>query len=195
MLNWLKKYKIVLISIIILIILGLSFFGGYRYYGFTHPVTPPTSDTLYVWDTIFHDIHHYHVRVDTILKPVDVIIPQDVDTALILKDYFAIYKYDREWNDSTLEVYLSDTISQNKIMASDFLRYKLLKPQTTIINNITNVTTYRSYINVGINSDYKFKHSIIGMTWIGPKYSIGAGYGIQDKTLFLNAGVNIIQLK
>ncbi len=193
--NFSEKAKRITLGILIAVLAILMFLGGYRYHAYTHPINPPTHDTTYVWDTIYHDIHHYHQKIDTVLYPDSVLIPIDVDTNAILKDYFAIYKYDRHWNDSTIEVLLSDTITQNKIEGSNFLKYKLLKPQTTIINNITNVTTYKSYINLGINTDYKFQHSILELKLIGPRYSVGAGYGIQDKTLFLNAGVNIIQLK
>lgn len=187
--------KNLIIGILLLLILGGTFFGGYKYYERMHPITH-TTDTVLIFDTVTHyiDHNHYFVKVDTVLYPDSVLVPADVDTAKILRNYFAIYKYDRHWNDSIIEVNLTDTITQNKIEGSDFLKYKILRPQT-VVTNVTNINNYNSYIYASLVTDVKFEFTAINLNYIGKNYQFGIGYMPTNKTIVGSFGIPIIKLK
>ncbi len=102
-------------------------------------------------NNIKFNFKNYAIEIDTLFYPDSVFVPSDVDTAAILYNYFAIYLYNRHWNDSIIQVDLVDTITQNKISGSDFLKYKILRPQEVIINTTT-VNNYTKYIYTVYNS-------------------------------------------
>jgi len=191
------KNKIILYVSVILLILGLTFFGGYRYYGSTHQIVTQT-DTILIYDTIIHeipnDVHHYHVDIDTVFVPDSILIPSDVDTLAILADYYRIYNYKRAWEDSVISVTFTDQISQNRIFQSSLLQYKLLKPQT-VITNTTTINNYSTYLNLGLNSDIKFLYPEITAQLITKKFSYGVGYMPVQKGLTIHLGYNILKIK
>jgi len=189
------KTKHVLSAVAALLILGLTFLFGYRTYEHTHPITTST-DTLYIWDTITYEIpvDHYHVDIDTIFVPDSILIPAEVDTLAILADYYRTYEYQRSWSDSTISVNFSDFISRNRIEHSTLLNYKLLKPQTTIINK-TEVNNYSTYLNISARSDYKIQNPEISISIISRKFSGGIGYMPRQEALTINLGYNVLKLK
>lgn len=188
-------FKGVFSAIAALLVIALCLVSGYKYHAYTHPVTT-TTDTIMVYDTITHviPVTEYVYKVDTVYYPEIVEIPADVDTALILRDYFAIYAYERSWSDSTVFVNFSDTLSRNRIIGSSLLSYKLLKPQTTIINK-TEITNYSSYLNIHASSDFGVQYPEIGISFVGRRYSVGAEYAIRQEAFKLSLGYNIIKFK
>jgi hypothetical protein len=58
-------------------------------------------------------------------------IPRDIDTAFILKDYFALYPYSDTIHFDSLDIVIKDTVTQNKIK-SRVLEYELLYPTKTV---------------------------------------------------------------
>lgn len=189
-----KMQRRLIITGIILLLLGLAFWGGRR--TCPGPQIETHTDTLYVYDTITKVItkDHYTETIDTIFYPDSILIPADVDTAAILADYYRTYKYDRSWGDSTISVNFSDYISRNRITRSTLLNYKLLKPQSTIINT-TNVLNYQKYINIGLRTDITFLYPEFQASYIGPKFSYGLGYMPRQKALTVNFGYNILKFK
>ena len=75
------------------------------------------------------------VNAPVVIDSAFVAVPVIVDTAAILKRYFAVYHYSQTLADTNVSVTITDTLTQNKIIARGFI-YKLLKPvSTTIITN------------------------------------------------------------
>lgn len=66
-------------------------------------------------------------------------VPLNVDTAAILQRYFNKYAYSQTFSDSSLKAFITDTISQNKIIARSFT-YQWLKP-VKIENKTENIYT------------------------------------------------------
>ena len=191
-----KTLTSILISLAIInFFLALSFLGGYKYYQYSNPIIP-SSDTLYIYDTTTYyvDVDHYHYDIDTIFYPDSIIIPIDIDTLEILKDYFALYKYNRVWEDSLIYVSFYDIISQNRILQSSLLEYKILRPQT-IITNTTTINNYASYFNISLTSDFTLEYPHLKATLITPSLSYGLGYMPKQKALTLSVGYNLFKLK
>ena len=119
-------------------------------------------DTLIIRDTIYQP-------ADTIYSPSGVII-KDIDTLAILRDYFSVYRYRWEKQDSNLQWRLNTTISQNKPLVYD-LSYKILRPQT-VINN----TYYSKSLLLGLDVPlYKASPEVFAL-YSNDKYFGGVGY-------------------
>lgn len=185
--------KAVLGAVAALLILVMVFFSGYKYYSHTHPITAST-DTIMVYDTVVHEIpvDKYIVKVDTVKVP-----EIKWDTVIIEKavqDYYNTYRYDRSWSDSTISVNFSDFISRNRIESSTLLNYKLLKPQTTIINKIE-VNNYSTYLGIGLDTDFEVKNPNINLTFTSKNYGLKLLYYPKQESFGFGASYNIIRLK
>lgn len=136
-------------------------------------------DTIVTYDTtiqyIPNDIHHYHTSIDTFYSPPDTITL--IDTVSILKDYYTIKSYNREWSDSNLIVNFTDTVYKCKLYPNPLFSYKIMRP-TTIINNVTNVNNYRRYVYIGtsIPINNSFNNVGINTIYASPKGYLGYQY-------------------
>lgn len=182
MTNSTKNWIIVILSLVILT--GVFFFG-YAMYPKWNPCPQTKPDTIYVHDTVIHHIPdtipYYIERIDSV-KYKDqewmdsVLIALKVDTAELLKKYYARYYYHREWKDSLLSVQMRDVISENKFVNNIFT-YEILRPQT-IVQNIDNSKTYASYLQGGLDIPFQnIKYTSLGAQYINPKFYVGLGYG------------------
>lgn len=191
----LKVFKSLLV---IVLLLGIGFFIGYKKVDRTSlDDTSVYSDTVYKYDTITkfinNDIYQYKETIDTIYYPDS--IPSDIDTLAILKDYYSKNKITREWSDTNLYVKLVDEISQNKIVNSNWLEYKILKPQT-IVTNTEVVHKYSSYLNINYSSSIQdLSYSTISLVYIRKKFSFGIGYIPLKQTPTISFGYNLIKMK
>lgn len=130
-------------------------------------------------------VPYYIIKTDTVE------VPANVDTAAILREYFAVNHYKWEYRDTLLAFDLSDEISQNKIQKRE-ASYKILRPQQ-IINNITTVkkseATGKFYVGFDIGTNLKdistFGPSVMYAT--KNKGAISAGYDPFNK--FYKAGL------
>lgn len=118
-----------------------------------------------------------------------VAIPAHIDTAEILKDYYAKYYYSDKISDSLLEATITDTISTNTIISRAFT-YKLLRPQT--IQNITSTQEitperYRFYFGFGISLNQRLLAGIgPELLMTAPKQmAFGLGYELLSQSLGL----------
>ncbi len=127
----------ILIAITVALLIS-AFIGGCQYgkhrCGVKY-ITRTTTTTVY--DTITK-----HIKGDSIPFPVkpDAIVYNtveykyhDVDTAAILKDYYAKHVYSRSFSNVDLLVNWTDTISQNSYHPGATFSYTILRP-TEIIN-------------------------------------------------------------
>jgi hypothetical protein len=183
--------------IIVAIILLLAFIGGCVYHKETHPPKIPISNSVFIHDTIPHNIPNYYpwyiIGKDSISYIHDT-IPGKVDIAAILKDYFAIHYYTRQWIDSLLSVTLEDAISENKSINNSF-SYKILRPQA-IITNVDNSINYDKYLYLSLGSIVNdLKYTDISLSYASGKTLIGLGYLPLQKTLSFKIGVNIAKFR
>lgn len=216
-----NKLKSYLIASVITMILGIGFYGGWSLYPRLKPCPNITSDTITVLDTNWYKLEdslkltignlqakvdYWKNHRDTIKLPGDsILVPADVDTAAILKDYFSIYRYGWEKSDSNITVVDSVTITENTPI-DHMIRYKLNKPFTTIINTIDNSIWYNRYIQLGLempvynlntkqvllNQLYDIK---LNLHYIYPKGYVGVDWQPNTNILSVEGGINIMKLK
>lgn len=91
-------------------------------------ITNTIVETKY--DTIKETIKSYipipgPVRYDTTY------LYHDIDTAAILKDYFAEYTYNDTIDRDTVKIYINDKVTKNKIVSRD-IKYEILYPTKII---------------------------------------------------------------
>lgn len=132
-----KKYLAAADKIIIIVLIGLLVLQ--RECTRCPDCPEATHSRTEVW---FYDTTRYITQVP-VPVPVEVIRPVEVqavvDTALILRDYFSKYVYDRVLKDDSLAyIRLTDTVSRNRLSPAT-LQYTDRTP-TQIIYNTTTVS-------------------------------------------------------
>lgn len=171
---------------------------GWKIYPKMRPCPVVTSDTLIIRDTVWHTIVDsfpmYVAGKDSIIYR-DSLIYANVDTAQILKDWYAIHIYDREWKDTNIVVTMKDFITQNKSVHNVF-NYKILRPQTIIQNNIDNSIHYNKYVTLGISVPFKeITHVNLDARYQWSKGYIGTFYSSDLKSFGVSGGVVLFKLK
>lgn len=186
--------------IIILLLIGI-FFLGYRAYPYRNPVATATeTDTIYLPDTTTHTIPdkppEYIIIKDSVKyrdrQWMDSVVKANkVDTAAIMRKFYAIHYYTRSWQDSLISITRHDAIAENNFIDSK-LQYELLKPQTVI--NKTIIYTYDKYLYAGLNVPINnINASSLEVLYATQKAYYGIGYSPGSKTFSLKAGVKLIQ--
>ena len=189
-----KNYITYIAGALIVLALVASFIGGYRVHEVLKPCPEVSTDTVYIYDTTWKYIYQdkYHIKHDTVTFTDTV--PAYVDTAAILKDYYASHIYQREWQDSTIIITLQDSISQN-FPWSTGIKYRLLQPQQ-VINNVTINHNYSRYLYGGISGNSVDLSSVsLDLTYAAPGFYVGAGYMPYVKGVSMRAGVTLIKLR
>jgi hypothetical protein len=198
MIQWFNKYiKYIALGLFLCVLSG-SFIGGCSY-GRSHKICPQIeSDTIWWPDTITHHVYHiYPWYIEGKDTTVYVEIPTKVDTAAILKDYFAKRVYDRQWiaKDSLFQVNLKDTISQNRLDGHDF-SYKFLKQVPIVTNTVDNSLHYNRYIYGGIDLPVrKANYFELEILMANPKWYFGVGVAPVIGGLELKGGITIFKIK
>lgn len=194
---WNQRKGFIIIDGIALVMFLLTFMKGCQY-GKAHKICPRIeTKTVFVHDTVTHRIvdrfPYYVYKTDTVIY--ESLIPMDVDTNLILKEYFAKHIIDRKWENDTLTVNIRDVISRNQPV-SNLFKYNIKIPFTTITNTVDQSVHYQSYLYIGgsvpIN---KFDYSSIDLTLALPKWSAGVGYMPGQNTFVVKAEIKLIQFK
>jgi hypothetical protein len=185
-----------LIGILILIVLVGIFFSGYYAHSKWRPCPVLTHDTTYVTDTVIHTIidkvPYYVIKTDSIIIRDTVF--KDVDTTAILKNYFALYYYDRVWEDSLLKVQIKDVITENKPIDNTFT-YQIKRPQT-VIKNIDNTITYTKgiYLGGGFNLN-NAKYSNLEVLYMYRRGYTGLGYLPYQNNFVVKIGFKLINFR
>ena len=193
--NWLKKNAALLLGGLAIFVMFACFVSGCNYHK-NHSRCPEiTTHTVILHDTIIYQIADtipfYIQKTDTIIYTETIIQP--VDTAEILKDYFALHVYNRHWEDSLLSVNLRDTITENRFLGNKF-QYQILRPQT--INNYTqdNSITYNKYLLLGISVPVKnIEYAEFSALGVFRRTYIGCGYIPQLNTFSIKGGVSMFK--
>jgi hypothetical protein len=175
------------------IISSTNFIGlliGLIYMLFIHKAEPATStikkETIKIYDSTKKVLIP---KIPASLQTFCLVpVPLNVDTAAILRNFFAIYTYSQSLGDTTIRAELFDTISQNKILGRKFT-YKLIQPIKTIesatITQIKSnqglylggfVNTNLQSFGIGTKLSYQFKNNLM----------LGYDYDLVRKTHGLN---------
>jgi len=205
----------------IVLLFGVGIFCGYKIYPKVKPCPNITTDTISVPDTnwyILQDslediitnledrVNYWKHHRDTVYLPGDSIpVPVDVDTAAILKDYFSVYRYGWEKQDTNIQIVDSVIVTQNAPIWHS-LNYKLLRPQQIIINNVDNSISYQSYLQGGLYVPiYNYKadsarfntinNVMLELTYAWPKGYLGAGWQPLTNTVGIRAGTTIFKFR
>jgi hypothetical protein len=193
----LKKYIKQVIALGVLVLLILSFIGGCATHRKLFKCPKMTIDTIMVIDSfpkIIRDSFPYYTSKQDTVFYWDTVF-YDVDTAAILRDYFALHIYNRQWKDSLIRVNLSDTITQNRPIGN-FFEYRILRPQTIINNSVDNTITYNWYWTAGIDFPIKnIDYLEFESTFHFSRWYIGAGYTPQLKSADVKIGATILKFK
>ena len=148
------------------------------------PVTIVKIETKY--DTIVETVETYipeyrtKVKYKTVHDTVEIHDTIPIDTASILKDYFATYAYTDTLKKDSVTFVINDTISQNKILSRG-INYSLIYP-TTIITTEREINKRELYIGFGLGGD-KQQLSYVGSELLlrNKKQRIyGIGLGINN---------------
>jgi hypothetical protein len=183
-------------AIVVFILFAAIFYFGYAMRGVWNPAPVPIHDTIIKVDTVHHTIiseyPYYISKIDTVILRDT--IPAIVDTAAILQKYFAYYTYSRSWNDSLLSVSLTDVITENKVMDSQF-SYQILRPQE-IINNTNISYSYSRYLYLGTSITLPdAKWSSLAVFFASKRALYGIGYIPLQRGLNVTGAITIGKFK
>jgi hypothetical protein len=195
----------ILYSVGFLFVLSLVFIKGCTY-GRKHKKCPEiVTNTIVVHDTVIHHITnsfpYYVYHLDSVIIKDTVFL--NIDTLAVIRDYFAVHSYTRQWQDSLLEVTLLDNISQNKPIDNRF-SYKIIRPQTITNNYVDNSVTFTKYLYFGIGMPvYPSKvNDISNINYISlkglyafPKGFVDVSWTPYTKTYSLGYGIKLLRFK
>lgn len=178
-----KKYfgdiRNVIILVLIIVILLLRQCSG----GNVTPSEPTIiTKTEIKYDTITKEIPKYIPKVVTrIVREVDTVnVLQPIDTLSILEDYFATYVYEDVQNLDSLNLRITDSVSQNKIMARH-IKYDLIYPTVTVTET-KYINPREFYIGFGLNGTSNQFNYVGGQLLYRTrkKQAFGLGVGINE---------------
>jgi hypothetical protein len=182
---------------VLLALLGIGYLG-YTLYPKYNKCPDIASDTILIKDTVIHyipdSIPYYIVQYDSIVYHDTVF--KNVDTAEILKDYFATHFYTRNWTDSLLTVTLKDQISRNSF-GNNVFSYKILRDQQ-VINNVINNVSYSRYITFGVDVPFKQVEHMnlnIDVLYVTNRYYLGIGYNSELNCPTIKGGIPVFRFK
>ena len=201
-----NKTNLIVGGVIIALLLLIGGWGGWSLHKELKPCPTITRDTVTLYDTVSYVVHDTIPvqHVDTIYVPGDtIVLPPNVDTATILKNYFTVLDYTWSKQDSNLRFDLTTRVTQNRPIKYDFT-YNLLKPFTTVINNVDNSTEYYKYIQFGLSMpvytykpDTKVNVQDLGLegTYVFPKGYVGTRWIPNSQVIELRGGVTLFKIK
>ena len=178
-----KKYfgdiRNVIILVLIIVILLLRQCSG----GNVTPSEPTIiTKTEIKYDTITKEIPKYIPKVVTrIVREIDTVnVLQPIDTLSILEDYFATYVYEDVQNLDSLNLRITDSVSQNKIMARH-IKYDLIYPTVTVTET-KYINPREFYIGFGLNGTSNQFNYVGGQLLYRTrkKQAFGLGVGINE---------------
>jgi hypothetical protein len=175
-----------LIVVLIVIVIFMKSCGG----GGVRTVTTPgivRTNTVMTYDTIIKEIPKYIPKLITkIVREIDsVIIIQPIDTSAILEDYFATYVYNDIQSFDSLNLEITDSVSQNKIVART-IKYDIIYPTLTITQTKF-IKQHEFFVGLGMAGrttqfNYLGAHALWKTKW-KPAFGIGVGLDNEFKVI------------
>jgi len=193
--DWLKKNAALLLGSLAIFLMFACFVSGCCYHKNHRKCPEIITNTVIIHDTLIRNIvdsfPYYIVKTNTIIKRDT--IPRIIDTAKILKDYYAYHVYNRKWQDTLIQVSIQDTVTENRFLGNNF-NYRILRPQTIINNTQDNSITYNSYLYGGIDLILpNMEYASIDVLYAFSRGYLGFGYIPLQKGVSLKGGVNLFK--
>jgi len=187
--NWERLQSVTIVILVIVILLMQKCNGGGLINIFNKPVEPKIITKVdTIWETVEIEkeiyVPKWRTKVVTEHDTIEVLIPQDVDTLSILKDYYTEYQYiDTLFLDSLGFITLTDTISQNTILKRD-PDFQIQIP-TKIIQDIIYINEREFYAGMGARTNGE-NISWMGLEGIyrtrkGNTFTLGVGTDNENK--------------
>lgn len=160
-----QSMTIVILVIIILLMQQCNGSGISLFNRNTKPIEPKVvTETITIWDTLEIEkevyVPKWRTKVVKEYDTIEVIMPQDVDTLSILRDYYTEYQYiDTIFIDSLGYITLTDTISRNTILNRD-PEFNIQIP-TKIVNNNIYINEREFYAGMGARTNGE------NISWMG----------------------------
>lgn len=170
--------RTIIIAVLIIVVLLLRWCNPK-----TQPEPIVITKTEVKWDTITKVINNYvpkwkdriTIHTDTVWRENN----QNIDTAEILKDYFASYYYSDVISNDSVTITINDTITENKIKVRN-IKYDILYPTITITNEtVINVREFYAGIGVGGTTTNFTYIGAEGLFKSKKRTAIGLGVGIN----------------
>jgi len=164
---------------------------------FEKPITTTTIKTITKWDTIKTSIPIYVPKhsVKIIYLPDTDTVWRDIDTAAILKDYFATYVYFDTIENDSVSITIQDSITKNKIKNRK-LDYWIKYPTVTITitkNNVIFINNRELYAGLGVGFTLNQLNHVSGdLTFKTKKralYNLGIGI-TNDFSPLIKGGIH-----
>ncbi len=146
------------------------------------------KETKYIIvDSLLVVVDSLQVQVDSLHlvknKSKLIYIPQSVDTAFIIDQYYKTYKQTIKHRDKDLDLKLSFDLIQNKIQAPK-LKYKILKPITIITQN-------KNHFLIGVTvggSQFELDQLTPELIFLRGKHGFKIGYNLLNENRNLQIG-------
>jgi hypothetical protein len=125
------------------------------------------------------------VRTNTVMTYDTIIITQPIDTSAILEDYFATYVYTDIQSFDSLKLQITDSVSQNKIVART-IKYDIIYPTLTITQTKF-IKQHEFFVGLGLAGrttqfNYLGAHVLWKTKW-KPAIAIGVGLDNEFKVI------------
>ena len=152
------------------------------------PIEYSKKETKYIIvDSLLVVVDSLQVQVDSLHlvknKSKLIYIPQSVDTAFIIDQYYKTYKQTIKHRDKDLDLKLSFDLIQNKIQAPK-LEYKILKPIAIITEN-------NNHFLIGATiggSQFELDQFTPELIYLRGKHGFKIGYNLLDQNRNLQIG-------
>ena len=175
-----NNIQTIIIIVLVVVIILLRECGGGK-----ETVEPEIERIVKIetkYDTIIKNVPTYipEYRTRVVTKTVHDTVQLSIDTASILKDYFATYSYIDTIDADSINLIIFDTISQNKILARN-IDYSLIYP-TTIITKERIINKREFYVGFGLGGSKSQISYLTGelMFRTKKKQMYGIGLGINS---------------
>jgi len=163
--GWERFQSMTIVILVIIILLMQKCSGGGIFNINKRPIEQKVITKV---DTVWQEVEiekevyvpKWRTKVVTEHDTVEVLIPQEIDTLSILKDYYTQYQYiDTLFLDSLGFIVLTDTISKNTILKRD-PDFQIQVP-TKIIDNIVYINEREFYAGMGARTNGE------NISWMG----------------------------
>lgn len=146
--------------------------------------TSATGPNNYVTENHITNVYDSAVRIIPVpvIQPADSVlvpVPADVDTALILRNYFTKYYYEQVIEDSCLRATIKDTLLNNSIFSRQF-SYAWKKP-VSIINTVKVDQKNKWFAGASIQGNLTGVDFVPGLQFQRKRTVYQASYGVLSQ--------------
>lgn len=175
-LNFEISFQTLIITVLVAVILLMRNCSG--------PITPTEPrierDTVVEYVTIEKEVPVYKPQIRTVIKTRIDTFTTPIDTAAILADYYAVKTYEDTQVLDSLDITITDTVSQNQILGRK-IAYNFTYPRSTITEKIY-LNQRELYYGIGLGGGAENNYFGGELLFRNKKnQAYGLGVGINSK--------------